>query len=482
MVAKTYSAILLGLSAVPIIIEIDGRRGVPGLHIIGLPNRAVSEAKERITAALQNVGIRIKSLKTLINLAPADLRKDTPHLELAMAVGLVSMYGLVKRDLSRTLLLGTLSLDGQLKAVKGCVALVKAVHSAGFDTIVVPSANQHELCYLQLPAIYHAADLHSVIAWAQGHRQLSTVSTAPLTLQPPALTKSTFDQVTGQSLGKRALVVAAAGHHHVLFTGTPGIGKTLLAQALPDLLPPLSPTQLIEIVALQSLTNTSITTPVCRPFRQPHHTASLRSLIGGGNSPGEISLAHQGVLFLDELAEFPRTHLEALRQPLESRQITFISSGRTLCFPSDFQLIAATNPCPCGYAGSGIQVCHCSLSAQQRYRQKLSGPFLDRIDLCVRLEESSEASESDVTLSEAQAQIKAAHTFHQQASTGICSLTSDASQLLKAATHTYALSHRSRQKVLSVARTIADLVAQTDIDAEHVAEALQYRPQILNEG
>lgn len=478
MVAKTYSATLIGLEAIKIEIEVDGHRGVPGLQIIGLPNRAVAEAKERVTAALQNLGIRIKSLKTLINLAPADLRKEPSHLELGMAMGLLSLYGMTQRDLSRVLFLGELSLDGQVKAVKGCLALVRVARSLGFETVIVPTANQNELSYLKLDHVFHVNDLQSVVAWAQGHRELPLVKPGELQVTPPST--SIFDQVEGQFLAKRAIMIAAVGRHHLLLNGSPGIGKTLLAQSLIEVLPALALPEVIEILALQSVTTTHLPAAVTRPFRSPHHTSSLKSLIGGGPqvSPGEISLAHRGVLFLDELAEFPRAHLEALRQPLEAKTISFVKQGRSLDFPADFQLIAATNPCPCGYALSNLHACRCSLGDRARYQQKLSGPLLDRIDLHCTLEETP--SGSNLSLKQAQTQVLKALTHRSRVTP---KLTSAAAKLVQAAVIKLGLSARSHQKLLKVATSIAHLAQSAQLKPDHIAEALQYRPIIptLNE-
>ena len=501
MLAKTFSATLRGLEPIKIEVEVDAVRGAPKLIIIGLPNKAIDEAKERITAALLNCGIRPKSKRTVINLAPANLKKSDNALEFAIVVALLKLYDKVKMETDKTIFLGELSLDGSLKPITGALPLVIAAKEMGFESVFLPKANLNEVNIIKDIKLYPVDHLNRFISFASGKD--NNVKPAPL--KTFASQKQThpldFADIKGQEQAKRALEICAAGGHNLIMVGPPGAGKSLLAKTFPSILPPLTEQEAIEVTKIFSIAGLThkqglITT---RPFRSPHHTISQAGLVGGGSNlkPGEISLAHRGVLFLDEIPEFSRTALESLRQPMEDGVVTIARAAGSARYPASFTLIAAANPCPCGYFGSKQKKCRCSPLIIERYRQKLSGPVLDRIDVRLHVDavKLKSLTTKDKGKSESSAQIrkrvvkarkqqlKRYHKTSYLTNSELMSkdvkrflkLTDSADKLLTQATASLGLSARSYFKIIKVAQTIADLAGKNKIETEFISEALQYR-------
>lgn len=501
MLSRIYTATPFGLDALKIEVEVNSNRGTPRLVLIGLPSQAVEEAKERVSSALRNCGVRIQSKRTIVNLAPADIRKTSSCLELAIAVALLQLYGEIKVETDHTMFFGELSLDGSLKKIKGLLPLVLAAHKAGFTDVVIPAENASEVAILDAPKIHPISHLKEYLLFAKQEQALAT-------LQPidfiSTYQMSTFDfaDIQGQASAKRALEIAAAGGHNLLMVGPPGAGKSMMAKALVSILPPLTKREALEITSVYSvcgLNHQGLITQ--RPFRSPHHTTSQVGLTGGGTllKPGEISLAHRGVLFLDEFPEFEKSSLEALRQPLEDGEVSISRASGSTTYPSAFCLIAAANPCPCGYHGSLKKACVCSQYALENYQKKLSGPILDRIDMHLRVKEvevdkltqpdsSAETSviiQQRVTTARQQQQQRFKNTAYVTNSEltspdikKMCLLSGPAQHLLTKATEKLGLSARSYFKMIKVAQTIADLETAPQITQSHIAEALQYRQDI----
>jgi len=498
MLIRTASLILQGLSPVKIEVEIDAYRGIPGLVIIGLAAKVVDEAKERITASLTHCGIRIRSKRTVVNLAPATLRKTSSALDLSIAIGLLKLYGELKQTTDNTLFLGELALDGQLKYLPSCLAMVMGAKKLGYHRVVFPSANVGQLVSIEGIKLMPIYSLHEYLVWDKNGKQLPLL---PVTLPAISVPDETclLNQVHGQAQAKRALIIAAAGRHHVLMTGPPGVGKTLLAQSLAQLLPALSVEESLEVHQLRSLVEDSQLISTTRPFRSPHHQTSMAGMIGGTTRlrPGEITLAHHGVLFLDELPEFRKEVLNSLRQPIEQGQIHLANVAGSCTFPCSFTLIATANPCPCGYWGVEGKKCDCNLQSRQRYKQKCSGPFMDRIELHVPLSNSlldQAAPFPQYDLKKLQTQIQQVRDLQQQRYSSLeltaldrlpiselrrlIHLTPDQETILERATKILGLSLRGYQKIIRVSQTIADLENSTYIKNEHLGEALQYRAAI----
>jgi len=491
--AIVHSRAQVGVEAPAVTVEAHLANGLPGMALVGLPEAAVKESKDRVRSAIQNSGFDFPARRITLNLAPADLPKDGGRFDLAIALGVLAANGQVPLEaLAELECLGELALSGALRPIQGVLPAALAARAAG-RTLVVPSANAEEACLASGLRVLAADHLLQIAAHLNGHTPLAPHQASGLLREVPAYPD--LAEVQGQLAAKRALLIAASGGHNLLLSGPPGTGKTLLASRLPGLLPPLSEEEALEVAAIHSVANHApLSAWPQRPFRQPHHSASGPALVGGGSrpQPGEITLAHQGVLFLDELPEFDRKVLEVLREPLESGQIVIARARDKVCFPARFQLVAAMNPCPCGYLGDPVGRCRCSAEQVQRYRAKLSGPLLDRIDLhltvareSTSLQAPAQAGESSASLAGQVAVARQRQLARQGCANAFldlaglrrhCPLEDDDRHWLEQACERLNLSLRAAHRLLKVARTLADLEQVERIGRAHLAEALQYRP------
>jgi magnesium chelatase family protein len=505
VLATLRSAAVFGVEALPVLVEVDVSNGMPMFTMVGLPDASVRESRDRVRSAIRNSGFPFPGHRVTVNLAPADVRKAGAAYDLPIALGILAASGVVQqRSVDEVVLLGELSLDGTIQPIRGVLPVAVAARRQGRRAMLLPRANAPEarivdgLRVLAVESLCEAVQiLNAGPAEANPEpapRDMSSAETGPSS--DPSLD---FSDVSGQSMAKRALEVAAAGGHNLLLIGAPGGGKTMMARRLPGILPPLEFDEALDCTSIHSVAGTlphGTALMRRRPFRAPHHTISEVAMVGGGSfpRPGEISLAHNGVLFLDELPEFDRRVLESLRQPLEEGRVTIARAARTAAFPARFMFVAAMNPCPCGFHGDERRACRCSEPQIERYAGRISGPLRDRIDLVVDVPairftaDEGPAEESSAAIA---ARVLTAREIQRQRfrTSGIrmnaamegavlrehCALGAKSTGLLEAATRKFCLSARGYDRVLRVSRTIADIAGSPAIEAEHVAESLQYR-------
>lgn len=507
-VANITSVALTGFNGKIIEVETDMKAGLPSLQIVGMGNKAIDEARQRVRSAITNSLLEFPARKFTVNLAPAELPKDGTHLDLPIALSILVASGQIKpTEVTKQLFAGELALNGDIRPIRGAVVITEAAREAGITHVYLPLPNISQARLVTGISIIGVSTLKQLFKHLRGLESIELPSSSPhgpttnilssaSPLKNPVLT---LDSIIGHEHAKRALAIAAAGRHNILLSGPPGTGKTLLIRSLAALLPPLSSQEILEVTKLHSLACDADTAVITNPpFRSPHHSVTLTSLIGGGlrPQPGDISLAHKGVLFLDELPEYPRATLEALRQPLEDRSVSLSRLYGRITYPADILLAATMNPCPCGYLGDSTTQCTCSASQITNYQKRISGPLLDRIDLRFTVSKiSSEHFFDTNSLQQKQhikvlSLIKAARKFQKQrykrsnfynayASIGeakrLFKTTKNAYSLLKSATQKLGLSSRGSLRVLRVARTIADLESSEQLDQQHIAEALQFR-------
>jgi magnesium chelatase family protein len=500
MLSRTYSGGTIGINPYLVEIEVDISRGLPAFNIVGLPDTAIKESKERVRSAIINSGYKFSDKRITVNLAPANTKKEGSLYDLPIALGMLSAKGEISQDaISKFIIVGELALDGKLRPVRGILSIVDLVRQREKDGIILPKENAQEASFCRDINVYPMESLLEAVAFIEGRIELSPYKTDfRKILSENKKYEVDFSEVKGQFQAKRAIEIAVAGGHNLIMIGPPGAGKTMLARRIPTILPELTTDEALQVSKIHSIAGLLTKDKpliLTRPFRNPHHTSSNIALIGGGTfpKPGEVSLAHKGVLFLDELPEFRRDALESLRQPLEDGEVTVARAQRSITYPAEFMLVAAMNPCPCGYFGSRIRECHCTPYQIQRYLTKISGPLLDRIDIQIQVSAVDYKQLSQDLPAESSAQIRkritTAHKIqHQRFKSSklnarmnkkeikkFCRLDNTGQNLLQMAIEELKLSARAYDKILKIARTIADLEGSENITTAHISEAINYR-------
>ncbi|MDD5339110.1 MAG: YifB family Mg chelatase-like AAA ATPase [Dehalococcoidales bacterium] len=503
MLAKVISGAIVGLDGAIVEVEVDILSGLPKVIIVGLPDTAVEESSERVRSAINNSGGNFPMKRIVVNLAPADLKKAGPAYDLPIAVGILLSSEQIHADVGNTMFLGELSLDGSLRHTNGVLPMVALAKDEGIPNVIVPEADAKEAALIDGVNVIPIGSLNQLVKYLRGEIPAPHApSQSRAAVNTTTLHYTDLSDIKGQEHVKRALEVAAAGGHNVVMCGPPGSGKTLLARALPSILPPMTNEEALEVTKIYSVSGLlPADTPMMkqRPFRSPHYTISNAGLVGGGHwpKPGEISLSHRGVLFLDELPEFGNSLLEVLRQPLEDKMVTISRAQGRVTFPSSFMLVGAMNPCPCGYYGDPFHKCTCPSSLVARYQRRISGPFIDRVDIFVEVPHIDYEKLTDKRQGEAsekvQERVTKAREIQLKRFSGtkitsnaemtpaeireFCHIEDDAQSLLKAAMKQLYLSARAFHRILKLALTIADLENCATIKANHIAEAVQYRPR-----